>query len=201
MTRTKILRRLSEVAPVLIAKIAKPGPHCVLSCAVGQMVLQRFGLEATPFPAEVSVANQEWIDWSTDDFNGGAEEQMRLGAYLLTNRPQWDGGTLPSLNPTTSKPWDGHLALRLADTLIDLDLASFARPTKGIVLPAVMVAPIVDDRVVGSYHHGDRATMVQYAPLVAPYADDYQSSRDWVARDRYADVVAGIVKRMKESKP
>lgn len=200
MTRTKILRRLGGISPGAIAKITKPGPHCVLSCAIGQMVLQRFGLEAVPFPAEVSVANQEWIDWSADDFAGGSEEQLRLGAYLLTNRPQWDGGTLPSLNPTTSKPWDGHLALRLGDTLIDLDMASFIRPTKGILLPAVMVAPLVDDRVVGTYHHGDRATMVQYAPLVAAYAEDYQQSKDWVVRDRYQDVVALIVKLMKEAK-
>lgn len=195
MTNSKMLRRLAEFAPPVIAPMTKPGPHCVLSTAIGQMVLERLGVPSEPYVAEVSICNSAWVKWAEDDFVGGKEEQLSRGAHLITNRPNFTGESLPSLNPVTTAPWNGHLVLRAGAFLIDLDMAAFVRPTRNICLPAAMVASIDDDNTVsGEYHINGHVTLVRYAPLVASYAEDYLTSKDWTLRDRYEDRVAEIVK-------
>lgn len=199
MTKSKILKRLAEFAPPIIAETTKPGPHCVLSSAVGQMVLHRLGLECEPYVAEVGICNKAWIEWAKFDFAGGKEAQLERGAYLITNRPNFTGETLPSLNPPTSAAWDGHLALRSGEWLIDLDLGAFTRPTKNIWLPPSMVAPLnAEGGVEGEYHADQHVAHVRYAPLVAPYADDYLTSKDWTLRDRYEDRVVLIINKIRK---
>lgn len=203
MTKSKIVQRLAEFGPPAIATRARPGPRCVLASSIGQMVLAEFGLDADPYVAEVTICNTAWVEWSKADYAGGADEQVRRGAHIITNRPNWNGGTVPSLNPPTKAAWDGHLALRLDDTLIDLDLGSFNRPTKGIVLPMSMVAALVNDQVCGEYNTGTgrgTVTHVLYRPLVASYAQKYLTSRDWTERERYDDMVEALVKRIREGR-
>jgi hypothetical protein len=197
MKTAKILKRLAAFAPEIIGQTAKPGPHCVLSSAVGQMVLARLGVEAEPFAAEVNICNAAWIAWAQDDYAGGPEAREARGAYLISNSPNWDGPSLPSLNPPTSAAWDGHLALRVGKVLVDLDFGAFSRPTKGLRLPPVMVAPLREDGTVrGVCQMGQSRAYVQYAPLVAPYADDYLTAKDWTLRDRYSDQVHAIAGRI-----
>jgi hypothetical protein len=190
VTRTKILKRLATYVPIVLSGTTKPGPHCVLSSAIGQMVLARFGIQADPFVAEVMICNEAWVHWAEDDFVGGRDAQEARGAYMITNRPGPDV-SLPSLNPVTGPAWDGHLALRVDDRLVDLDLGNFARPTKNIYLPPAFVAPFrADNQVIGECHMHGHVTVVHYKPLVAPYADDYLTSKDWTMRDRYAEEVS-----------
>src|SRR5262245_34676354 len=93
-TVTHLLDRIAEVAPPIIATTTKPGPHCVLSTAVGQMVLAVNGIQSTPFPVEVRIYNDAWRRWKDADYVGGIEEQQRRGAYLISNDPHWAGGTI-----------------------------------------------------------------------------------------------------------
>jgi hypothetical protein len=182
--------------------MAKPGPHCVMSSAIGHDVLTALGLTARPVPVQLDIANDAWMQWAHDGYVGGVEAQLARGAHLLTNRPGWQGGTLPSGNPVTHAPWDGHLVLEVDDPdrvgvqwLLDLDLAAFRRPAKGILLPDVMVARLNADRmVVGTLAHASGATAsVCYKPLVADYADDWRTAKDWAERHRFADLVRGLV--------
>lgn len=199
MTKSKILKRLAEFGPPLIAKTTKPGPYCVLSCAVGQLALAKFGLVAEPYVAEVTICNAAWVAWTKEDRAGGMDAALERGAYLMSNRPNFTGGTLPSMIPPTSAAWDGHLALRCGRFLIDLALGAFTRPTKNIWLPPSFVAPIGEDgSVEGEFHVDHHVTLVRYVPLVAPYADDYLTSKDWTLRDRYEDRVAALVKKIRE---
>jgi hypothetical protein len=199
--RLRILEALVDVAPPLIDRITKPGPHCVLSTRVGQLALAVFGVAAKPFPVELSIFNDAWRQWGDEGYVGGADEQVRRGAYLLTNTPNWQGGELPSLNPASGpRPWDGHLVLRVENWLIDLDLGQMARPTKGMHLPSAIVAPLDADAVDGSFTEQTTGTTthVAYKPLVAPYAEDYRRSKDWT-RDtvEYTDVVIEIARQMR----
>lgn len=199
LTPLEVIQRLAFIAPPRINEITKPGPHCILSTAIGILVLKQFDIQAVPFPVEVTVCNQAWMDWANEGFpNSGPEEQERRGAHIITNRPDWQGGNLPSLNPVTGRGWDGHLVLRVDKTLIDLDLGNFCRPTKGIVLPPSIVAPLSERLTVsGGYGDGQVMTHVHYQPLVAPYADEYLTSKDWTLHDRYEDVVFDIEMRIR----
>lgn len=198
MTLTKILNRLVTVGPEVINRFTKPGPHCVLASAVGQMALARFGVEAEAYPVAVIVCNQAWVDWRDSDYQGGVAEQQRRGAYLLSNTPDFKGQQFSTIK--IAKPWDGHLVLRVrkANVLIDLDLGSFNRPQHNIVLPGGIVAPLSDEGFVsGTFTDNGITTTIGYAPLVAPYANDYLTSRDWAERDRFAEHVAELVRAMR----
>jgi len=190
------LERLVAIAPPAINQITKPGqPHCVLSTSVGLMVLDALGIQAEPYVAEIHICNKAWMDWADHNFAGGREEQLRRGAYLLTNMPNWKGASFKSVK--VDKPWDGHLVLRVPDGettwLVDLDLGSFNRPQFNVKLPLGMMAKLRDNTVVGTFTKDGTRTAVAYRPLVAPYAEDYQTARDWVERDRFADIVEKLV--------
>ena len=184
---TSVLERLVQVGPDFITTFTKPGPHCVMATTIGQMVLARKGIVAHPYPVEVVICNQAWVDWSEDKYRGGAEEQIRRGAYILSNTPHFNGRTFRSV--VSDNPWDGHLVLRVPDGekawLLDLDMGSFNRPQHGICLPGGVLAPLTDGCVHGTFtDHRNCPTSVEYGPLDAPYKDDYQTARDWVERDR-----------------
>lgn len=195
MRRGKILRRLVEMAPPQIDAECAPGPHCVLSTTIGQMVLADFGIEATPYPVQLDICNAAWIAWAQEEYVGGQTEQLARGAHLLTNRPDWKGATLPSLNPVVKAPWDGHLVLRVGDDLVDLNLGAFNRPTKAIAVPDAAILPCPDGTASAEWPNPQ--TLCYYRPLVAPYADEYQTARDWVERGRFADLVARISRRVR----
>ena len=200
-TRTKsILDRLVRVVPKALEQITKPGPHCVLSTSVGQTVLERLGIPSEPYPVEIKICNQAWMEWAEDNYAGGREAQLRRGAYLLCNSPNWQGASFKSV--IVDKPWDGHLVLKVPDGdrvwLVDLDIGAFSRPAQNVRLPSAMLAVLPSDgQLAGTFTKGLTQTHVVYAPLVAPYRDDYQTSRDWVERDRFAEVIEKIVRAVK----
>lgn len=194
-----ILDHLVTVGPSLITSFCKPGPHCVLATAVGQMVLARFGIEAEAYPVAVAVCNRAWIRWKADGHPGGKEEQQRRGAWLVSNNPDWKGETVQLVK--SDAPWDGHLVLRVRDGvqtwLVDLDLGSFNRPQHAIMLPGGLVAPLSSDGVVsGTFTDGRVETAVEYGPLVAPYRDDYLTAKDWTRRARLYGHVDALVEAM-----
>jgi hypothetical protein len=202
-TTKNVLDALAQYAPEEIRRICAPGPSCILATKVGVLALAEFRVVAQPFPVVFSAFNQAWRDWADADFVGGAEEQLRRGAHLLTNTPDWKGGALPSLNPAARAPWDGHLVLRVSngalEYLVDLDLSQCARPTKGIHLPPAVVAPIsAANTVEGVCTLKGTTSYLAYQPLVAPYADEYRTAKDWVREGGpYLPVVAAITRKMK----
>jgi hypothetical protein len=61
------------------------------------------------------------------------------------------------------------------------------------------VAPLDENNTIeGEYHVDQHMVFVRYAPMVAPFADDYVNSKDWTLRDRYEDRVVAIVKKIRE---
>lgn len=191
--RAALLQRLAEVAPPIIDRICKPGPHCVLSSAVGQMVLDAQGIVALPYVAELTIANAAFNRWAREDYPGGAAEQIRRGAYWITNRPTDRDRSFTTVQ--VSKPWDGHLALRVGDYLLDLNLGAFNRPQHQIALPEAAVFPLdANQSVAGRFTDGATTTTVMYRPLDAPYKNDYQTAKDWTRRGRYYDVVQAILR-------
>ena len=190
-----VLERLVKIAPPLIDSISQ-GPHCVMATSVGQMVLERLGIAALPYPVEVAICNRAWMQWKADGHQGGIVEQERRGAYILTNTPNWKGASFQTVK--SAKPWDGHLVLRVPDGdrawLVDLDLGSFNRPNRDISLPGGLVAPLAaNGTVYGTFTHGAVETTVEYGPLVAPYRDDYLTARDWQRRGRFLTEVETLV--------
>lgn len=198
-----LLGRVAQVAPPIIAAASKPGPHCVLASAVGQMVLDTYGIPADPWSVEIMVFNEAWKQWGDEaDFAGGVEEQGRRGAYMLSNSPEWQGASMPMQGPQPDKAWDGHLVLRVVNPsnpldhpwLLDLDAGSFRRPAQQIDLPGGLVVPIHEEIVLGSVARVDGPrTHVGYRPMVSPFADDYRTAGDWVQRERYAWLVHDIL--------
>lgn len=200
MNTETILTRLVAIAPQAINQICKPGqPHCVMATTIGQMVLAKLGIDAEPYVAEIHVCNKAWMQWADDEFAGGRDAQLRRGAYLMCNSPDWKGASFQSVK--VDKPWDGHLVLRVPDGdiawLVDLDLGSFNRPKANVVLPPGLMAKLNNDTVVGTFVKDGSETAVAYRRLVAPYRDDYQTARDWVERDRLNDVVEKLVAAVK----
>lgn len=192
-----ILQKLVKVAPPIITANARPGAHCVMASAVGQIVLESFGITAEPFSVEATVCNQAWYDWGGEGFKGGVEEQRRRGAHILTNTPNWQGDSIQS-KVTVHAPWDGHLVLVVGHTLVDLDIGSFARPAHHIYTPAGMLGPLSPNRTVeGTWTYGGHRTYVVYRPMVSSFADEYLTAPDWVKRERLTEVAWDIEQTMR----
>lgn len=196
----QLIKQLAQVAPAIISRNAKPGAHCVIATAIGQMVLADAHVLSEAMAVQVVVCNHEWMVWGQDGWQGGVREQLRRGAYMMTNAPSWSGGSMPP--PTTvSSPWDGHLVLRVPgvvheaghSVLVDLDFGSFNRPKHRIHVPSGLVMPLMGEAgVEGTLMEGGYQTHFAYSPLVAAYADDYLRAKDWVDRARYVEIVAEI---------
>lgn len=190
-----VLQRLAKYAPYGIAAITKPGPCCVLATQVGLMTLERFGIQARPYVAEVEITNLAWQQWIEDGAQGGIEEQQRRGAYILNNSASWQGASF--YGPHGKRDWDGHLVIQTERTLIDLDLGKFSRPDKQIILPPSMIAPLRDDDTMsGTCTFGGHATHVSYRRLTAAYSENYMFSKDWIGRKRYTELVTALERRI-----
>ena len=124
MTSGKVIERLAQFAPPVIAAYATERARCVMATAVGVDVLHAFGVDAAPYPVRVELRN------------GAFEAARRRGADPVTAIAR--GGHLlvtddRPLDPA-SKFWAGHLMIHLPAQacLLDLDFQQFARPQYGI---------------------------------------------------------------------
>ena len=200
MTTKATLDKLVEVAPELISAMAVQG-HCVMATSIGQMVLHELGISADPYPVQLTIVNHAWIAWQEAGQSGGQAEQLRRGAYIITNRPDWHGASFKVIEH--AKPWDGHLVLRVPDNgqdwLVDLDLGSYNRPMHKIRLPLGVVAPLTNGMVGGTFEDRGCRTYLEYRPLSAPYAHDYQRARDWTARTRFIHLVDTLVREIQRA--
>lgn len=127
MTREKLLRRLVEVAPFVLASWSKEGPRCVLATACGVDLLQRFGVRAEPLAVRATVLNRGFLEWRKA---GRVGDPRSFGAFCV------EAGAPDA----TEEPgrWNGHLlvAVPTRGAVLDLDLRQFHRPEKGIRMPA-----------------------------------------------------------------
>jgi hypothetical protein len=201
------LHQMADLVPSLINRFTVPGPHCVLATTVGQMLLARFGIRAEPYSVSVMICNEAWVQWDAAKRPGGVDEQMRRGAYLLSNQPHFEGTSFNTGQVPPDKAWDGHLVLKVVDGaktwLVDLDLGSFNRPAHHIHLPGGIVAPLSKAGAVTGVYEDEAGykTTVAYWPMTASYAHDYMTAKDWVDRDRFTRHVAAMERVLRRGPP
>lgn len=185
-----------QVAGALIAHVVDEmadQPHCVLSCAVAQMVLERLGETAEPWPVVASIGNAAFMQWLEDGTPGGQEEQLRRGAWLVTNRPDLKGAFVQTVVPYA--PWPGHLVLKVNGFVVDPNLGQFNRPSHQIHLPPCGLFPPAGLQGTGGVFVDEDGTRsyVAYSTLETDDAPRYRTSKDWVERGRYTHAVEAIV--------
>lgn len=190
----RIISQVADVLPPIVDAICRPGPHCVLSSALGQMVLARFSITAKPWPCTLRVANHACATWEAEGRPGGAEEACRRGAYLITNSPNDPMG---DRRPVFA-PWDGHLVLRVGHRLIDLNVGAFTRPDHDIQLPQAMTLQVMREEAKTTWHPPTGGPVqLHYRPLEGPIRNAYRTAKDWTQRERLRPELLEVISRIR----
>ncbi len=141
MTPTKVIRRLIDVAPPIIAENARVPNRCVLATAIGVATLARFGIEAAPLAVSVRLANAAYMRWLEEGEPGGADEAVRRGAFVLDTSAGRLGPAGLSVMEITGRAWNRHLVILVPDRecVIDLDAQQLNRAERGVHVPSALV--------------------------------------------------------------
>lgn len=126
----KALRRVVEEAPRVFARMPLTRSRCVFATAVGVEALRELGVAAEPASVRTVLFNAAMRAWLEEGSPGGEEEAIRRGGYVLETEKN-DADPID----WTAGRWRGHLVVRAAGHLVDLDLQQMNRPQRGIRVP------------------------------------------------------------------
>jgi hypothetical protein len=171
MTPSKVIRRLLDAAPPVIAANTRVPNRCVLATAVGCATLERFGILAAPLPVDLCLANRAMAEWVEAGEPGGIEEATRRGAYCLDTR----GGEVKV--HIEGRQWERHLVVLLPEReqILDLDMQQLSRPARGIVVPAAAALEWPRGRLEGTW------TLNGCTLYLRAHPDDrsFEGASDW----------------------
>lgn len=192
-----LLPLLTKLAPEEIRReLPDKRDICVLSTRLGYDVLRYFGVESRPVVVRALAFNPAavaWIDEHGLDLSDEQKEEYDASGAWVVAIDEEDHG-IPGRFP-------GHLVLHVPSerALVDLSLAQFARPNRGIVLPDAHIFDVPEDffrdngQVVYSLDGGGK--------LIYGYrkraARDFRSSGDWRLKN---SATGRVIRRVRESR-
>jgi hypothetical protein len=168
---TKLLRRLAEWAPAIIAAEPLERTRCILATRVGLEALEILGVEAEPLSVVTGIMNAAFLRWAEEGFPGGPDEGARRRVRILETEDR------PLGLPFDGKGWRGHLVIRAGGLLVDLDAQQFERPDYAIHLPPGLLLEW------GPYPDGRRLYRLPGGGVLRvtarPEDRSYQEAGDW----------------------
>jgi hypothetical protein len=185
VTDSKVLNRLMDFAPRIIAAYSSAPTRCIGATAVGCEVLQHFGIVAAPFPVLVEVVNAAWV------------AAQRRGADPVTAIAR--GGHVLLINPDPGAAgWSGHLMIHVPSqhTLIDLDFQQFGRPHERIDAAPAEVFAWPSGTTTRTFQDATGARIT----IQATTDDTYTRARDWYDVDRRAPMRAAIIRAITKNR-
>lgn len=110
---------------------------CINSARITVDVLRHYGIRASAVPARLDIYNPVWVRLIKDEGLPKSNEALQRWTEA--------GASCVGVNGTGVKSatgWDGHLMVRLDDSLIDPSFGQFNRPWKAIPCPPVVRLPL-----------------------------------------------------------
>ena len=187
MTDTKILNRMIDFAPSIIARYGKARARCIVSTAIGCDVLDHFGITADPFPVLVQIVNSAFV------------AAQRRGADPVTAIAR--GGHILTIDPdrhTDPDGWPGHLMIHVprCQVLIDLDFQQFDRPRQSIHADAAEVLPWPTGTTSRTFQDPSGAQLL----IEATTDFTFVRSGDWHDRSKRAAIVAEVIRAITKNR-
>ena len=185
MTESKVIERLREFAPAIIAAGTRVPNRCIAATAVGCSVLEAFEIEARPFPVLVEIANRAFV------------EARARGADDVTAVAR--GGHIMLISPEpVANGWCGHLMIHVPThaLLIDLDFQQFRRLEQQIAAAPAELFPWPAGTTSRAYTNPDGARMAIQA------TDDrtWEGSPDWSDRNRRRPMVTELIRAIRKNR-
>jgi hypothetical protein len=134
-----LLERLKPVARDLIVERLGHTDTCIPTSRILQPVLEHFGFQSIPVATEVNVYNRvfaEMVKFFGDQQPtvDQIEPWRKKGAFSVRISPDMATAGVP----ISGTGWDGHLILRVEDTVLDGSIEMCNRPAKSIILPKLL---------------------------------------------------------------
>jgi hypothetical protein len=184
MTSSKVLERLIEFAPPILAAHTGVRARCIAATAVGCDVLRAFDIPAEPYPVVIELANAAFIAAA----KRGADQVTAVarGGHILVMGEPSPGG------------WPGHLVIhvRAYGVLVDLDFQQFRRAEQQINADAAEVFPWPSGTTTRVFTNADGARLV----IEATDDHTYERSPDWTALNRRRPMVAALIRAIRKGR-
>jgi hypothetical protein len=185
MTDSKVIERMREFAPPILAAYTRVHARCIAATAVGCDALCAFDIEAEPYPVAIEIANRAFLDAKAR----GADPVTavaRGGHILVMNHEPVPGG------------WPGHLMIQLPahGLLLDLDFRQFGRPAQRIAAAPAEVFPWPAGTTARSFEIPDGARLA----IQATGDRTFERSPDWYDRNRRGPMVAELIRAIRKNR-
>jgi len=185
MTESKVIDRLREFAPAIIAAGTRVPNRCIAATAVGCGVLEAFDIDARPFPVLVEIANRAFVEARAR----GADDVTAIarGGHVMTI------SRVPVLNG-----WCGHLMIHVPAhaLLMDLDFQQFRRLEQQIAAAPAELFPWPAGTTSRAYTNGDGARIA-----IEATADRlWERSPDWSDLTRRRPMVTELIRAIRKNR-
>jgi hypothetical protein len=166
-----------------------PRPRCVAAAALGVGLCRSLGIVARAEPVHVQACNFAWVEW----MDAGAPDREVLSTdprawdtYRYHGRRPWmldtKAGRVINQDLSGSRPWAGHLAVRVGSWWLDADCGSMDRPERELYVPLVWRVKINRGPVAwGRSTSMNPETLLWYQP--DPENVSYKRASDWALSD------------------
>lgn len=185
MTSSKVIDRIREFGPPIIAAYTRVHARCIAATAMGCDVLRAFDIRAEPYPVAIEIANRAFV------------EAKARGADPVTAIAR--GGHVLVMNPDpVPNGWPGHLMIHLPTMglLLDLDFRQFRRVQQDIAAAPAELFPWPAGTTARTFENPDGARLVIQA------TDDrsFERSPDWTDTGRRRQAVAELARAIRKNR-
>jgi hypothetical protein len=183
---------LSVSAPAVMDEDWPAYPaHCILSTRIGIAVLEYFGVDAMPLSVRAGFMNREAIELM--DAGHPESDVGKVGG-------SWGVGIGVGIEGDRPGHWDGHLVIRAADYILDLNSGPASRPQRAIPVPASLVLRIPPDFITGQEQYAwplDHDVTAVYKHT--PANDGWRKSPDWTGDDRHRATAGRLIRVLRDT--
>ena len=174
-SKIKIVQRLVDVAPAIIASWAKNGGRCILATKVGIRALQEFNIVARPLSVRTVIHNRIMLD-----FLAKIDREQLTPTKADWQKLKDEGGWTVDVGDRTAPGpgWAGHVVVHVPDlqVIVDLDLQALHRPHKDIHLAPAAVFQWPTGSTVREYV-SQRGFSIGIKE--EPFNQDFRDAKDW----------------------
>ena len=184
MTGSKVIGRLMEFAPAILAAGTRVPARCIAATAVGCDVLRAFDIEAEPYPVLVEVANAAFV--AAQARGADPVTAIARGGHILVIGEHIPGG------------WPGHLVIHLPahGVLVDLDFQQFRRASQSIAAAPAEMLPWPSGTTSRAFVNPDGARLA----IEATNDRTYERSPDWSDLNRRRPLVQELIRAIRKNR-
>lgn len=180
----RVVDLLVAVAPDVFAELprrrsVRARGRCILSTRVAIDVLSTFGIDAEPWPMICRASTHP-------------DRARSRRAWSVTS-----GDRIYDFDAAAAGCWNGHLVAHLPESgdVVDLDVGSFARPRRGLIVPKAVAftwpTGATKSGVEGFDGHGRARSVVTYER--AEDNQGFRDSIDWQGTEPVVSLLVDVI--------